>query len=65
MENKVIKCYIQELIQKGKIRPISSPSVSLIVLLKEKDGTIPGSRPPRPAQGGQVFQQDSPKFCLS
>jgi len=39
MENEEIKCQIQELIQKGNIRPSSSPCESLIVLVRKKDGT--------------------------
>jgi hypothetical protein len=39
MENDEIRCQIQELIQKGHIRPISSPCVSLNVLVQKKDLT--------------------------
>jgi hypothetical protein len=39
MENDEIKHQIQELLQKGHIRPISSPCGSLIVLVQKKDGT--------------------------
>jgi hypothetical protein len=37
MENEEIKGQIQELLQKGNIRPKSSPCGSLIVLVKNKD----------------------------
>jgi hypothetical protein len=39
MENEKIKHQIQELLQKGHIRPISSPSGSLIILVQRKYGT--------------------------
>jgi hypothetical protein len=39
MENDEIKHQIQELIQKGHIRPNSSPCRSLIVLVQKKNGT--------------------------
>ena len=39
MENEEIKCQIKELIQKGHIRPSSSPCGSPIVLVQKKDGT--------------------------
>jgi hypothetical protein len=39
MENDEIKSQIQELLQKGHIRPSSSPCGSLIVLVQKKDGT--------------------------
>jgi hypothetical protein len=39
MENDEIKHHIQELLQKGNIRPISSPCGSPIVLVQKKDGT--------------------------
>jgi hypothetical protein len=39
MENDEIKCQIQELLQKGHIRPISSPFGSPIVLVQKKDET--------------------------
>jgi hypothetical protein len=39
MENDEIKCQIQELLQKGKIRPNSSPCGSSILLVQKKDGT--------------------------
>ena len=39
MENDEIKHQIQEILQKGHIRPNSSPCRSLIVLLQKKDGT--------------------------
>ena len=39
LENDEIKRRIQELLQKGHIRPISSPCGSLIVLVKKKDET--------------------------
>jgi hypothetical protein len=39
MENDEIKHQIQEMIQKGPIRPISSPYESLILLLQNKYGT--------------------------
>jgi hypothetical protein len=39
MENDEIKHQIQELLQKGHIRPYSSPCGSLIVLVQKKDGT--------------------------
>ena len=39
MENDKIKNYIQELLQKGNIRPISSPYGSMIVLVQKKDRT--------------------------
>ena len=38
LENEEIKCQIQELLQRGHIRPISSPYGSLIMLVKNKDG---------------------------
>ena len=39
MENEEIKRQIQELIQKGHIRPNSSPCGSPTVLVQKKDGT--------------------------
>jgi hypothetical protein len=39
MENDEIKCQIQELLQKGHIKPNSSPYRSPIVLVQNKDGT--------------------------
>jgi hypothetical protein len=39
LENDEIKRQIQELLQKGHIRPSSSPCGSSIVLVKKKDGT--------------------------
>ena len=39
MENEEIKRQIQELLQKGHIRPSSSPYGSPIVLVQKKDGT--------------------------
>ena len=39
MENDEIKRQIQELLQKGHIRPSSSPCGSPIVLVQKKDGT--------------------------
>jgi hypothetical protein len=39
MENDEIKCQIQELLQKGHIKPISSPCRTLIVLVQKKYGT--------------------------
>ena len=39
MENEEIKRQIQELLQKGDIRPRSSPCASPIVLVQKKDGT--------------------------
>jgi hypothetical protein len=39
MENDEIRRQIQELLQKGHIRPISSPCGSPIVLVQKKDGT--------------------------
>ena len=39
MENEEIKQKIQELIQKGHIRPISSPCGIPVVLVQKKDGT--------------------------
>ena len=39
LENEEIKHQIQELLQKGHIRPSSSPCGSLIVLVQKKDGT--------------------------
>jgi hypothetical protein len=39
MENDEIRCQIQELLQKGQIRPSSSPFGILIVLVQKKDGT--------------------------
>ena len=39
LENEEIKCQIQELLQKGHIRPISSPCGSPIILVQKKDGT--------------------------
>jgi hypothetical protein len=39
MENDEIRRQIQELLQKGHIRPISSPCVSTIVLVQKKDET--------------------------
>ena len=39
LENDEIKRQIQELLQKGHIRPSSSPCGSLIVLVQKKDGT--------------------------
>jgi hypothetical protein len=39
MENDEIKCQIQELLQKGHIRPNSSPCGSSIVLVQKKDET--------------------------
>jgi len=38
-ENDKIKRQIQELLQKGHIRPSSLPHGSLIVLVQKKDGT--------------------------
>ena len=39
LENEEIKRQIQELLQKGHIRPSSSPCGSPIVLVQKKDGT--------------------------
>jgi hypothetical protein len=39
MENDEIRHQIQEILQKGHIRPISSPCGSSIVLVQKKDGT--------------------------
>jgi hypothetical protein len=39
MENDEIKCQIQEILQKGHIRPNSSPCKNPIVLVQKKDGT--------------------------
>jgi hypothetical protein len=39
LENEEIKWKIQELLQKGHIRPSSSPCGSPIVLVQKKDGT--------------------------
>ena len=39
LENNEIKRQIQELLQKGHIKPSSSPCGSLIVLVQKKDGT--------------------------
>jgi hypothetical protein len=39
LENDKIKRQIQELLQKGHIRPSSSPCGSPIVLVQKKDGT--------------------------
>jgi hypothetical protein len=39
MENEEIKCHIQEMLEKGHIRPSSSPCRSLIVLMQKKDRT--------------------------
>jgi hypothetical protein len=39
MENEDIKCQIEELLQKGHIRPSSSPCGSPIVLVQKKDET--------------------------
>jgi hypothetical protein len=39
MENDEIKHQIQEFLQKEKIKPISSPCGSLILLVQKKDGT--------------------------
>jgi putative transposase len=39
MENDEIRHQIQELLQKGHIRPNSSPCGSPIVLVQKKDGT--------------------------
>jgi hypothetical protein len=39
MENDEIKCLIQEILQKGNIRPNSSPYGSSIILVQKKDGT--------------------------
>jgi hypothetical protein len=39
MENDEIKHQIQELLQRGNIRPISSPCEIPIVLVHKKDGT--------------------------
>jgi hypothetical protein len=39
LENDEIKRQIQELLQKGHIRPSSSPCGSLIMLVQKKDGT--------------------------
>eukprot|EP00253_Pinus_taeda_P004699 PITA_04699 len=39
LENDEIKMQIQELLQKGHIRPSSSPCGSLIMLVQKKDGT--------------------------
>jgi hypothetical protein len=36
MENEEIKCQIQELLQKGHIRPNSSPCRSPIILVQKK-----------------------------
>jgi hypothetical protein len=39
MENDEIMCHIREILQKGYIRPNSSPCGSLIVMVKKKDRT--------------------------
>jgi putative transposase len=39
IENDEIKRHIQELLQKGHIKPNSSPCESPIVLVQKKDGT--------------------------
>jgi hypothetical protein len=39
MKNDEIKCQIQELLQKGHIRPRSSPCGRSIVLVQKNDGT--------------------------
>jgi hypothetical protein len=39
LENEEIKCQIQEFLQKGHIRPSSSPYGIPIVLVQKKDGT--------------------------
>jgi hypothetical protein len=39
MENEKIKHQIQELLQKGNTRPVSSPCGSLIILVQKKDRT--------------------------
>ena len=39
LENEEIKHQIQELLQKGHIRPSSSPCKSPIFLVQKKDGT--------------------------
>jgi hypothetical protein len=39
VDNNKIRRHIQELLQKGNIRPNSSPCVTLIVLVQKKDGT--------------------------
>ena len=39
LENEKIKRKIQELLQKGHIRPSSSPHGSLVMLVQKKDGT--------------------------
>jgi hypothetical protein len=39
MENDKIKCHIQDLLQKGNIRPRSSPCRNPIVLVQKKHGT--------------------------
>ena len=39
MENDEIKNHIQELLQKGHIKPSSSPCGSPILLVQKKDGT--------------------------
>jgi hypothetical protein len=39
MENDKIKCHIQDILQKGHIKPKSSPCRSLILLLQNKDKT--------------------------
>jgi hypothetical protein len=38
MENDEIRCKIQELLEKGHIRPNSSPCGSPVVLVQNKDG---------------------------
>jgi len=39
LENDEIRCHIQDIIQKGDIRPSSSPCKIPIVLVQKKDGT--------------------------
>ncbi len=39
LQNDEIKRFIHELLQKGHMRPSSSPCGSLIVLVQKKDGT--------------------------